>query len=72
MTARTCSSRVIWSRNPGRSIVAVIMNEKGVDLDGALDWFAENHGQILFSFGVQYLIARFLGVWQPTPMLVPL
>jgi hypothetical protein len=36
------------------------MNKKGMDLDGALDWLAEYHGQILSNFQVQYLIACFL------------
>ena len=33
------------------------MNEKGVDLDGALDWLAKYHGQVLSNFKVHYLIA---------------
>jgi hypothetical protein len=40
------------SGHGGHNIVAVIMNEKGVDLDGALDWLAEYHGQILSNFKV--------------------
>lgn len=26
------------------------MNEKGVDLDGALDWLAKYHGEVLSNF----------------------
>jgi len=28
----------------GHNIVTVIMNEKGVDLNGALRWLGEHHG----------------------------
>ena len=30
------------------------MNEKGVDLDGALDWVEVYHGQVLSEFQAQY------------------
>jgi hypothetical protein len=39
------------------------MNEKGVDLDGALDWVSEYHGQVLSEFQAQY---RDLPSWDPT------
>ena len=38
------------------------MNEKGVDLDGALDWLAEYHEQVLSKFQAQY---RTLPSWGP-------
>ncbi len=38
------------------------MNEKGVDLDGALDWVAEYHEQVLSEFQAQY---RTLPSWGP-------
>ena len=38
------------------------MSEKGVDLDGALDWVAEHHGQILSEFQAQYQV---LPSWDP-------
>jgi Delta6-protoilludene synthase len=38
------------------------MEEKGVDLDAALDWVAEYHGQVLFEFQAQY---RALPSWGP-------
>jgi Delta6-protoilludene synthase len=39
------------------------MNEKGVDLDGALDWVEEYHEQVLSEFRAQY---RVLPSWGPT------
>jgi hypothetical protein len=39
------------------------MNENGVDLDGALDWVAEYHKQVLSEFQVQY---DNLPCWGPT------
>ena len=39
------------------------MNENGTDLDGALDWVSEYHGQVLSEFQVQY---RDLPSWDPT------
>jgi hypothetical protein len=39
------------------------MNENGVDLDGALDWVAEYHKQILSEFQAQY---DNLPSWGPT------
>jgi hypothetical protein len=39
------------------------MNEKGIDLDGALDWVAEYHEQILSEFQAQYQV---LPSWDPT------
>jgi hypothetical protein len=38
------------------------MNEKGIDLDGALDWVAEYHEQILSEFQAQYQV---LPSWGP-------
>jgi len=38
------------------------MNEKGIDLDGALDWVAEYHEQILSEFQAQY---QALPSWDP-------
>jgi hypothetical protein len=38
------------------------MSEKGIDLDGALDWVAEYHEQILSGFQAQY---RELPSWGP-------
>ena len=42
------------SGHGGHNIVTVIMNEKGVDLDGALNWLAEYHEQVLSNFQAQY------------------
>ena len=50
------------SGHGGHNIVTVIMNEKGVDLDGALNWLAEYHGQVLSNFQAQY---RLLPSWGP-------
>lgn len=38
------------------------MNEKGVDLAGALDWVSEYHEQVLSEFQAQY---RALASWGP-------
>jgi Delta6-protoilludene synthase len=38
------------------------MNEKGVDLDGALDWVEEYHERVLSEFQAQY---RVLPSWGP-------
>ncbi|KAN0130572.1 hypothetical protein V8E53_011658 [Lactarius tabidus] len=59
------------SRPGGCNIVSVIMNKKGMGLDGVLDWLAEYHGQIMSNFQVQYLIACFHGVSQSVPMSAP-
>ncbi|KAF8268461.1 terpenoid synthase [Lactarius quietus] len=48
------------SGHGGHNIVTVIMNEKGVDLDGALNWLGEYHGQVLSNFQEQY---RMLPSW---------
>jgi Delta6-protoilludene synthase len=45
------------------NIITVVMNEKGVDLDGALKWVGEYHGQVLAKFQTQY---RKLPSWGPT------
>ena len=50
------------SRRDGHSIVTVIMNENGVDLDGVLNWLGEYHGQVLSNFQAQY---RLLPSWGP-------
>jgi len=47
----------------GHNIITVVMNEKGVDLDGALDWVAEYHEQVLSQFQAQF---RSLPSWGPT------
>jgi hypothetical protein len=47
----------------GHNIITVVMNEKGVDLDGALDWVSEYHEQVLSEFQAQY---RTLPSWGPT------
>jgi hypothetical protein len=36
------------------------MNEKRVDLDGALNWLAEYYRQVLANFQVQYRLLLFL------------
>jgi hypothetical protein len=46
----------------GHNILTVVMNEKGVDLDGALNWLAEYNGMVLSKFQVQY---RMLPSWGP-------
>jgi len=47
----------------GHNIITVVMNEKGVDLDGALDWVAEYHERVLSQFQAQF---RSLPSWGPT------
>jgi len=42
------------------NILTVVMNEKGVDLDGALDWLAEYNEVVLSQFQAQY---RMLPLW---------
>ncbi|KAI0267826.1 terpenoid synthase [Gloeopeniophorella convolvens] len=37
----------------GHNLVTVVMAEKNVDLDGALDWVSQYHGQILSRFQAQ-------------------
>ncbi|KAH9053668.1 terpenoid synthase [Lactarius vividus] len=46
----------------GHNILTVVMNEKGVDLDGAVDWLAEYNGVVLSKFQAQY---RMLPSWGP-------
>ena len=46
----------------GHNLLTVVMNEKGVDLDGALDWLAEYNGVVLSRFQAQY---RMLPSWGP-------
>ncbi|KAF8486350.1 terpenoid synthase [Russula ochroleuca] len=50
------------SGHGGHNIITVVMNEKGVDLDGALDWVEEYHERILSEFQAQY---RLLPSWGP-------
>ena len=50
------------SGHGGHYVVTVIMNEKGVDLDGTLNWLAEHHGQVLSNFLAQYCL---LPAWGP-------
>ena len=47
----------------GHNIITVVMNEKGVDLDGALKWLGEYHGQVLSKFLAQ---RSTLPSWGPT------
>ncbi|KAF8256404.1 hypothetical protein EI94DRAFT_1870999 [Lactarius quietus] len=46
----------------GHNILTGIMNEKGVELNGALDWLAEYSGRLLSKFQAQY---RALPSWGP-------
>ncbi|KAH9033210.1 isoprenoid synthase domain-containing protein [Lactarius deliciosus] len=46
----------------GQNILTAVMNEKGVNLAEALDWFAEYNGAILSKFQEQY---RMLPSWGP-------
>jgi len=48
------------SGHGGHNIITVVMNEKGVDLDGALHWLGEYHGQVLSKFQAQ---SRTLPSW---------
>jgi len=41
------------SGHGGHNIVTVVMNEKGLDLDGALAWLGEYHGEVLSKFQAQ-------------------
>ena len=47
----------------GHNIITVVMNEKGVDLNGALHWVSEYHEQILSEFQAQ---SRTLPSWGTT------
>jgi hypothetical protein len=44
------------------NILTVVMNEKGVDLDGVLDWLAKYNDEVLSKFQVQRLM---LPSWGP-------
>ncbi|KAI0306219.1 terpenoid synthase [Multifurca ochricompacta] len=46
----------------GHNIITVVMSERGVDLDGALNWVAEYHGKVLSGFQAQH---RMLPSWGP-------
>jgi len=48
------------SGHGGHNIVTVVMNEKEVDLDSALNWLGEYHGQVLSKFQAQ---SRSLPSW---------
>ena len=50
------------SGHGGHNIVTVVMNEKGVDLDGALAWLGEYHGEVLSKFQAQ---SNILPSWGP-------
>jgi Delta6-protoilludene synthase len=50
------------SGHGGHNIVTVVMNEKGLDLDGALTWLGEYHGEVLSKFQAQ---SRTLPSWGP-------
>jgi hypothetical protein len=43
------------------------MNEKGVDLDGALDWLAKYHDEVLSKFQAQskFQVQRHMLPWGP-------
>ena len=41
------------SGHDGHNIITVVMNEKGLDLDGALAWLGDYHGQVLARFQAQ-------------------
>jgi hypothetical protein len=41
------------SGHGGHNIITAVMKDKGVDLDGALAWLEEYHGQILSRFLAQ-------------------
>ncbi|KAI9438409.1 isoprenoid synthase domain-containing protein [Russula earlei] len=43
------------SGHGGHNIVTVVMNEKGVDLDSALRWLGDYHGDVLSKFRAQSL-----------------
>jgi hypothetical protein len=51
----------------GHNIITVVMNEKGVDLDGALRWVGEYHEEVLSRFQAQ---RRMLPSWGPDMDLV--
>ncbi|KAH9990438.1 terpenoid synthase [Russula vinacea] len=48
-----CAATSTPSGHDGHNIITVVMNEKGVDLDGALAWLGEYHGQVLSRFQAQ-------------------
>jgi len=50
------------SGHGGHNTVTVVMNEKGFDLDSALNWLGEYHGQVLSKFQAQ---RRALPSWGP-------
>ncbi|KAH9970573.1 terpenoid synthase [Lactifluus volemus] len=50
------------SGHGGHNIITAVMNDKGLDLDGALNWVGEYHGNILSNFQTQH---RLLPSWGP-------
>ncbi len=50
------------SGHGGHNLLTVVMNEKGVDLNGAIDWLAEYHAEVLSKFQAQY---QLLPSWGP-------
>ena len=50
------------SGHSGHNIITVVMNEKGVDLNGALAWLGEYHGEVLSKFQAR---RRTLPSWGP-------
>jgi Delta6-protoilludene synthase len=56
------SYNVEQARCDNHNIIPVVMNEKGVDLDGALDWVATTYEQVLSRFQAQI---RMLPSWGP-------
>jgi len=50
------------SGHGGHNIITVVMNEKGLDRDGALAWLGKYHGEVLSKFQAQ---SRTLPTWSP-------
>jgi hypothetical protein len=56
------SHNVKQARGDNHNIITVVMNEKGFDPDGALDWVSTMYEQVLSKFQVQ---SRTLPSWGP-------
>jgi Delta6-protoilludene synthase len=56
------SYNVEQARGDSHNIIAVVMKEKGVDLDGALTWVAASYEEVLSRFQAQH---RMLPSWGP-------
>ena len=56
------SYNVKQARGDNHNIITVVMNEKGFDPDGALDWVSTMYEQVLSKFQVQ---SRTLPSWGP-------